>query len=374
MLRENKRYNRSESDREHFYNQQFGTIPLQNNYYEGFIKCKLIHGLDYSLVVPDQIYITASGLVWIQPLSFLPNICVKTNLFTECQLYIDISCGHTIKVVFRGEDIVRVFNDGSNYFKCEIQGPELLSEYATGTAELKDGKTFLHLYHHTSIESKQAIENSRFFLTSKLNFQGTTKRLKNISYTYFTCLDRIEKEADLIEIAMASSKEITLIRDDFNVPMLLPPNWRELYKDDILVLEVYPSTPDKRKAALRMSIDSTILASQYLLRHEFTGQGVYYQICNPFINRIGAEPNSKIQFDEKYKIQRQTSCKMFDYIVVGDARTLPGLAAPYNEEDTTDIMKIERVAKGSNLIDFWFEHANNDLYSSKKIDLQEFES
>jgi hypothetical protein len=53
-------------------------------------------------------------------------------------------------------------------------------------------------------------------------------------------------------------------------------------------------------------------------------------VCNPFIHRVGAEPNSKIQFDANNYIFPEVSCKMFDYIVVGDARTLAGLAAPYS--------------------------------------------
>ena len=255
MYQTNKRFNRTESNLEHCYHQQFGSVGLSNHLHEGFIKCKLIHGFGYSLVVPDQIYLTGTDLLWIQPLCFLPSICLKMNLTEECQLYIDISCGNTIKVNFSGKDIVSTFNDGSNYFKCKIEGPDNLPEYATGTAELKNGIPFLHLYHHTSAESKRLIQNSSFFRTSHYNFQGTTKKLKNISCAYFTCLDKIEKEGDLIQIAMSSSKEITLMRDDFPPPALLPPNWRELYKDDILALEVYSSSPEKREAALQMSID-----------------------------------------------------------------------------------------------------------------------
>ena len=58
--------------------------------------------------------------------------------------------------------------------------------------------------------------------------------------------------------------------------------------------------------------------------------------------------------------------------MVGDCRTLAGLEAPYDEEDTTNIMKIERVLNGQTLLDYWFEFGNQDLYSGKQVEIQEF--
>jgi hypothetical protein len=65
--------------------------------------------------------------------------------------------------------------------------------------------------------------------------------------------------------------------------------------------------------------------------------------------------------------------KHFDYVVVGDATTVEGLAAPYDEEDTRFLLKIERPPAGTNMLEFWFEHGNQDLYSDKRVETQTLE-
>ena len=65
--------------------------------------------------------------------------------------------------------------------------------------------------------------------------------------------------------------------------------------------------------------------------------------------------------------------KHVEYVVIGDATSVYGLAAPYDEEDTTFILKLERPESGSNILDFWFKHSNRDLYSGKVIELQSFD-
>jgi len=81
-----------------------------------------------------------------------------------------------------------------------------------------------------------------------------------------------------------------------------------------------------------------------------------------------------VAFDARRRIHRQSALKTFDYVVVGDCSTLVGLTAAYDEEDTTHIMKLERVPQGRTLLDFWFEYANQDLYSGKQVELQAFQS
>ncbi len=65
--------------------------------------------------------------------------------------------------------------------------------------------------------------------------------------------------------------------------------------------------------------------------------------------------------------------KMFCYQVVGLATELDGLEAPFDEEDTKYLFKIEPLNSDMNILRFWFEHSNCNLYSSKNIDLQELD-
>jgi hypothetical protein len=59
-------------------------------------------------------------------------------------------------------------------------------------------------------------------------------------------------------------------------------------------------------------------------------------------------------------------------VVIGDATTVAGLAAPYDEEDTTFLLKIERPLAGSNILDFWFLNSNQDLFTGKIVETQAF--
>ena len=51
---------------------------------------------------------------------------------------------------------------------------------------------------------------------------------------------------------------------------------------------------------------------------------------------------------------------------------MAGLAAPYNEEDTTHVMKVERLPNSESILKFWRENANQDLYTAKKIEMHQF--
>ena len=49
-------------------------------------------------------------------------------------------------------------------------------------------------------------------------------------------------------------------------------------------------------------------------------------------------------------------------------RVLKGLKAPYDEEHTEDIFKIEFVPAGESLVSFWFLKSNQDHFSGKQIE------
>ena len=56
------------------------------------------------------------------------------------------------------------------------------------------------------------------------------------------------------------------------------------------------------------------------------------------------EPSTSVAISEN--CITPCSAKNFQYAIVGDATTVPGLAAPYDEEDTHDIFKIECLDRG----------------------------
>ncbi len=60
------------------------------------------------------------------------------------------------------------------------------------------------------------------------------------------------------------------------------------------------------------------------------------------------------------------------FISKSGLKRFAGLRAPYDEEDTTHIMKIERIPEDLTILNFWFLRANQDLYSGKDVELQKF--
>ncbi|MBB5327487.1 hypothetical protein [Tunturiibacter gelidoferens] len=84
-------------------------------------------------------------------------------------------------------------------------------------------------------------------------------------------------------------------------------------------------------------------------------------------------PSSTLKLSGDIIEAASVETKQLDYIVVGDATTVDGLAAPYDEEETPYILKIERPDTGNNILDFWVKHANKDLYSVKNSEIGAFE-
>lgn len=56
-----------------------------------------------------------------------------------------------------------------------------------------------------------------------------------------------------------------------------------------------------------------------------------------------------------------------EYSIIGDARNKEGLAAPFEEDETKFIYKIEDCGKES-IHDFWFSHENKDLFTGKVVE------
>lgn len=356
----NLRYDRVELDGHNMYNTYRGTEERGMTEYEGFLKCKLIHSKGLSLIVPDLIYIMDNVIdfSWIQFYSFMPNDLAKLdddNIVGS--VYIDISFGQTIQVKFFSQNHIKNFYDNSNLFKCTIIGPSNLSEYYTGKGKLLEGTPYIYLYHHTSDAAKDAILESSNFRGSAWNFQGT-KELENISYAYFTSLDKIRTPEDLFMIAMSTNEIINLITD---------------ITDEIIAIKVYRESTDNRPAVIKRLVNSTILSNNHIWMHNMH-PNVYYEPCGPFIYRVGLLPNTILSFNDEI-IVKSDNIKLTGYIVLGDASTKDGIIAPFDEENTTHLFKIEPfLDNDTNILEFWFNNGNKDLYSHKDVELQKFKS
>ena len=357
---ENKQFDRYDLPNSHLYNNIRGAKPIGDKVYEGFLKCKLVHNNMFSVIVPDLIYIMDDNenFFWFQLFSFLPNHLSK---FTEEEIYgtiyVDIAWGNTLRITISNEGHVTNLRDSSNLFKCRINGPEDLMDYATGKGKMINNIPHINLFHHTTPSVKKLIEDSSSYKGSLWNYQGT-KTLKNISYAYFTSLDEIKQQQDLVMIAMASDGEIPLLID---------------ITLELVKIPVYREDTTNRTATLSQYIDSSILMSNHIWMHtQDDGSYIYYEICSPFIFRVGLEINSFLPIvDEVITWTKDTIIS--DHIVLGDSTTELGLIAPFDEEHTTHLFKIEPFLDNStNILKFWFDNMNQDLYTNKNINRAEF--
>src|ERR1700730_3253244 len=330
-----QRYNRIITSHARIPWADLGSNGIGSTAHQGYIKCKLAHGMGYSVIVPDALFLGSAADRWIQPLAFGPNVLERFDDHIRCTFSVDVSCGHRLRVEFTNGDLVSTLTDGAELYRCTFSGPPDLSDYATGNSFLVPGQApYLRLYHHTSGDAKKKIERSGEFWGSKWNIQGTHKKLTNVGYVYFTSLDRVSHPDDLKMVAMASDGKLTFAIDGFLPPRVLSPGWENRYKNQLLVLPVYRASTADRTETLEFDIESTLLAPQHVLRHLPPADPVWYEIAAPFVHRVVIEASATLKFSARRIDYAAVPTKRFDYVVVGDATTVDGLAAPYDEEDT----------------------------------------
>jgi hypothetical protein len=356
----NLRFNRNEKKGRHRYLDDFGGMRRFGDFeFDGLIKCKLAHHENYSVVLPDQIYFKSGNkLYWLQPLYFSGNQVSWFDNLGFCDFGVDISYGECLRVRFKSTDAVSWLKDGSILYNCKFRGPKFLYRYRTGEAKMESGIPLIKLYHHTSIDSKNGIEESSEYWSSNWNIQGT-KKSKNISYLYLTSLPKILNIDDLTQIAMSSKGKLAFRLDSNFTPV---PD---------LVLDVYRESTNNRIYTLSHWVDTSFLSPQPCYRHHPPNGFGYHEIVSPFIQRIGVEFESRIAIKNERLFPLNP--KSLGFAVVGDATIIDGLAAPFDEENTEEKLKIEYMSNPNEIIKFWVENANTNQVDNKIIEEVEFE-
>lgn len=328
--------------------------------YEGYIKVKLVHAQGFSVLLPDLVFSEIDGWRWFQSQYFSPCLMSFQDDAVYAQLNVDTDNGARLFVGFTGDCLLRQLPDGSSVYRCRITGLSDLPRVATGTCVVEsNGSVLLRLYHHTSTNTIEKILESGYFLSSRWNIQGN-KQLENVEYVYFTSLPRICSDDDLVKIAMATNGSITLLPTNGLVPQ------------DVIRVDVYRENTLNRRASLGMLIPSEVIAPHHVWRHAPNAQPVYYEVSSPRIFRVGLLPGTVLPFDGDRLNPINDELKRFDYAVLGDADTPAGLIAPYDEEHTQEIFKIER-SESQDLFEFWRQHANTDVFTGRPVEMQRFQ-
>lgn len=327
----------------------------------GFIKVKLAHGQGFSLLLVDRVYFEDGGRwAFVEPVMFGPVSLAFRDADALTRVWVDTQGGDTLSVDFSNEDFAGRLPDGAQLFACRITGPaDFATRYSGEARRTPNGSFELRLFHHTEPATLPLIEASGHVRGSPWNLQGN-KRLGNVGYAYLTNLASITSDDDLAAVAMATDRQFGLLLDDHEPP------------DGVVIIEVTRSATRDRAATLALWVADHMVASAHLLRHDQRAAiGVFYEAVLPAVFRVGLEPGAALNFSGDIAKPPTTSLKHFDYVVVGDARTQTGIVAPYDEENTSSICKVERVDDGD-LVSFWRDNANSDLFSRMIVDRQVF--
>jgi len=142
--------------------------------------------------------------------------------------------------------------------------------------------------------------------------------------------------------------------------------------NDIVWLKVYRASTPSRRASIRILVPADALASQHVYYHAPHGDVVHYEVPHAHIFRVGLLPGKVLPFMGDRVMPVAADLKQFDYVVLGDADTRIGLRAPYEEENTSAIFKIERMSTAGDLFTLWRRHANSDRFSGYAVDMTAF--
>lgn len=332
-------------------------------FYDGFIKVRLGHSRWGSVIVPDQLIIKNAGWQFFQPCFFGPCI-IGFDLESgnhEARFSMDVggpreSNPRRIFVTIRSNGLVCEYADGSQVYACMIEGPEKLSPFASGKCEqLGEGEFALLLYHHTTPANYPKIMASKELWSSPWNLAGVRK-LENIAYAYLTTLSKIASEADLHRVAMASNGELRFQTTSIR------------YVEETLSLTVYRDDTKGRTASFGFQVPWALIAPPNLLLHQPEAEQAYYEVVGPEIFRIGMLPSCNLRIAGKLLVSEEAERKSFEYVILGEANELDGLAAPYDEEKTTMIMHCQRFALGQTFFDFWQTQENSDQMTGRTFE------
>jgi hypothetical protein len=307
--------------------------------HEGYVKLRLGHSNRGSILVPDQIFFNSGSWRFLQPSFFGPNFIgfnVENGLHLA-KFSVDVGPPRVreltrLLIRLRSDARTRIYPDGSQLYSCLIDGPNQLTSFATGRCRrMGDGDFALKLFHHTNANAYRNICRSHELWASNWNLQGTRKLL-NVSYVYLTSLRKIKSEEDLQRIAMASSGKI----------YLQTTSYRQV--EEKLELTVYRESTTGRASAVTVEVPASLLAPPHLYLHPSVfNEPAYYEVVGPEIFRIGLNRGAKLPILQRVASLSVEVLKRFQHIVLGDTSCLEGLAAPYNEEETSHVMHHEHV-------------------------------
>ncbi len=339
--------------------QPFGTGRRK----KGYIKCRLLHLTLGSVVQPDVLLGKSKDRPFFLPIFFDP---CQLGFFPEdsndfCRFSFVANNQACLRVTFFKRNKVSCNPDGSVIYKCyyeKIDGPSWPAP--DGRWRRVRSRFELKLFHHTDEKGFSGIVESSQIWGSQWNIQGNL-RLKNIAYGYFTNIRKIRHEIDLQQIAMSSAGQAHFLPTNAPLDAQLSTS-----------VALPRLMPHERSQTIGLWIDSSYIAPNHLWIHRPMDRPAYYEIVLPKVFRVGLTPGASVHILDNQAVVRDGEEKIFQYVVVGDADTHDGLVAPYHEEETMDLAKVEVFERDDEIISFWKTHANSDQYTQRILERAEW--
>ena len=255
----------------------------------------------------------------------------------------------------------RTYLDGAQLYWCSVRGPADLDRHVAGVAHrLPDGDFALRLQHHTDDRGFDGITASEYFRASPWSLQGVRK-LKNVAHVYFTSLPTIEDDNDLARIAMSRAGQLHFQTTS------------EHEANEILGMTVYRSDTTGRTRTITIEVPASTIAPPQLYYHPaVNGQSAYYEVIGPEILRVAVNPGAVVPIRDGKTSVAPVDMKAFNYVVTGHAGTREGLLAPYDEEETEEVMFFEDITT-EDVFEFWQRNANSDLFTGRHREVRQVE-
>lgn len=328
---------------------------------QGFLKCRLVHMEDKSFVLPDVLMASGKNQGFYSPQFFHPN---QIGWFGGdgsadfCRIHVEVLGQVDLEIAFFRTGMVKRCDDGSFIYTCAFRsvGTSILPA-TQGEWRRNDDQFELALYHHTTNVGATGIDESGYLRSSPWNIQGT-QELKNIAYGYFTCIPKIEHVMHLMEVAMAENGQALFLPTN-------APNDAQF----AFTLDVYKRTPRDIEVPLLFWVDVELISPSHLWLHVPHHSATYYEIVLPKVFRVGVEPGHTLPIDGTRIDMTSNDCRNFEYVIVGDGDTREGLLAPYHEEETLQIAKIDDAPTGLEIIGRWHEKQNTYTFGDRAVEI-----
>lgn len=337
------------------------TDQVEERKWDGYVKIRLGHSKFGSVLVPDALFVKVGSWRFFQPSFFGPPLLVfgVEQAVDLADFNVDVGSPLSsrlarLRVRVRSDGLEKRYNDGAMLYRCQVLGPEKLAPFSGGRClRLDNGDFIMRVYHHTDRKGFEGISASGEIWSSSWNLQGT-RRLSNVSYVYFTTLPKISNEQDLQRIAMASEGKIRFQTTSMR------------FREEVLELDVYRESTNGRLFTKEIDVPSEFVAPPHLLFHQSVlPNPAYYEVVCPEIVRVGVQPGKVIQVSRHSAAVEEGALKSFEYIVMGNANELAGLAAPYDEEESEQVMHLEPFRDELTPFEFWKMHQNSDQVSGR---------